>query len=74
MEREIERFGAKTEQGKRYVIIVYLTILNAGGFDKPGAMAEGRKRYATSKGLHVNIGNDPNTFEIVETGEMVTRV
>lgn len=73
MEREIERFHARTDSGKQYTIIAYQNMISVATFDSPRAEVPGMKRLVTLEGLAVNY-IDPKTFKIVVTNEIVRKV
>ena len=74
-EVEIDRFRAKNENGKEYIIIEYGEEIDVTSFDSGGKREyiPGLRRLATSNGLSVNQIN-PETFQIVSTGETVRKV
>ena len=67
-EEERERFIARTDDGKTYTIVRYdrFVPVQVSG---PRSEIAGKPRFATSTGLEVKYIN-PETFEIVETGEV----
>jgi hypothetical protein len=76
MEREVEinRFKAKSEDGKEYTIIEYQEEHDVTSM--PSEYREwlpGLKRLATSDGLAVNY-IDSETFKIVSTDEIIRKV
>jgi hypothetical protein len=73
MEREVDRFIAKTDKGKEYTIIEYQQYKNTGTFDKPNDLTATTTRFATSTGLLVT-RIDSKTFQIVVTNETVRKV
>ena len=73
MEKQIDQFTVKTDDGKKYEIIAYQEFISVATHDDPNGMIAGMKRLATSTGLAVNLNND-YTFEIVETHECARRV
>ena len=72
-EAEIERFRAKTDTGKEYVIVMYQQFIDVSSHDFPRAEIPGLKRLITSDGLTVRY-IDPTTFKIDLTGETVRKV
>ena len=72
-EEERERFLAKTDDGTTYTIVRYARFVSTPTPNLPRAEMEGKHRFSTSTGLAVNYVN-PETFEIVETGEIVRTV
>jgi hypothetical protein len=69
-ERKISEFKAATEAGKEYTVCEYQEQLGITPYREE---ILGFKRLATSGGLKV-VYNDPNTFRIVETGEIIRKV
>lgn len=72
MVREVERFLAKTDKGKEYIIVHYQEYLSTDDFAGHEEI-EGQEGYVTSEGLVVN-RIDSETFQIVETNEVVRKV
>ncbi|MBN1368327.1 MAG: hypothetical protein JW967_10425 [Dehalococcoidales bacterium] len=70
--REIDRFKARTDKGKEYIIVQYQEYISTDSFDGTGEI-EGLKSIFTSTGLHVNF-IDAKTFKVVETDEIVRKV
>ena len=70
---ETDRFLAKTDTGKEYVIIEYQEYIDASSFQYSHAEIAGVRSFRTSDGLHVNY-IDPKTFTIVETNENIRKV
>lgn len=76
MEKEIERFDAVSDDGKRYTLICYQQYVTpprnlSGPASRP---IEGVRRWATNTGLSVNTTKDPDLFEIVQLDEIVRKV
>jgi len=69
---EIERFTAKTDEGKEYVIVLYQEYLHTEDF-RGSQDIEGQRQYLTSTGELVN-RIDSKTFQIVKTNEIVRKV
>jgi hypothetical protein len=69
---EIERFLAKTDKGREYTIILYQEHIHTEDF-KGSQDIEGPTRYLTSTGRLVN-RIDSETFQIVETDEIVRKI
>jgi hypothetical protein len=72
-EIEIDRFIAKTDFGRPYIIIVYQEYIPAGTYDNPYGTAEGRRRYTTSTGLHVYSVAGGMYYKVVETDELLRK-
>ena len=73
MEREIDRFPVKTDNGKEYIIVKYQEYRPSGGYDNPQSETATQNRFSTTTGLHVkNI--DSETSQIVETNEFVRKI
>jgi len=72
MPREVElnRFKAKTAEGKEFTLIEYQDYIQDRNSD---AETPGLKRWTTSDDQHVHY-IDGITFKIFETGEIVTKV
>ena len=73
MEREINRFQAKTDKGKEYTIIEYQQYENTGTFDKPNDITATTTRFLTSDGEIVS-QIDSETFQIFNTDGVVRKV
>jgi hypothetical protein len=69
-EVEIDRFKARSDDGKEYTIIQYQDYIQDRNSD---AETPGLKRLTTSEDLHVHI-IDEKTFKIFETGEIVRKI
>lgn len=69
----IGQFQAISDSGNKYTIIEFQKIIDAGSHDDINAEIKGMKRLATSDGQAVNF-KDSNTFEIVETSEIVRKI
>ncbi|MGD0355008.1 MAG: hypothetical protein ABSB31_06165 [Dehalococcoidia bacterium] len=72
-EVELDRFTAKTDEGKEYIIVEYQEYIPSRGYDDPSTETLGLKRWTTSEELHVHY-IDPQTFKIFETGEIVRKI
>ena len=75
MGREIEtdRFLARTDMRKEYIIIQYQEYISSASFGDHHVELGTLKSLRTSTGLHVKC-IDPKTFQIVETNEIVRKV
>ncbi len=69
----INRFSARANNGKEYVIIEYQKYIDAGAGDHPNDEIPGVKDYRTTTGLQV-VYIDSETFKILETDEIVRKV
>jgi hypothetical protein len=69
-EVELDRFTAKTDEGKEYIIVEFQEYIQDRNSD---AETQGLKRWTTSEELHVHF-IDADTFKIFETGEIVRKV
>jgi hypothetical protein len=68
-----DEFEALADDGQRFHMLVYTTMLDAPSHDHPWPRrVEGPKRVCTSDGLDCNRIDD-ETFEIVEYGLQVKR-
>ena len=74
MEKEINRFKAKSDKGKGYIIIEYQQYENTGTFDKPNDITATTTRFLTSDGEIVNKIPNTETFQILLTNEIVRKV
>jgi len=73
-EIEIDRFLAKTDNGKEYIIVQYQEYIDTTHLTSSRREEiAGHKRLATSTGLDVSY-IDPKTFKIVNTGEIIRKV
>ena len=72
-EEERERFVAKTDNGITYTIVRYARFVSTPTPSLPKRETEGKHRFATSTGLEVKYIN-PETFEIVKTGEIAKTI
>ncbi len=73
-EIEIDRFIAKTDLGRQYLIIIYQEYLPAGTYENPQGKVEGKRRLITSNGLHVVSINNGIYYKILETDELVRKI
>ena len=73
MEKEINRFKAKSGKGKEYIIIQYQKYENTGTFDKPNDITATTTRFLTSNGEIVS-QIDSETFQIFNTDGVVRKV
>ncbi len=71
--QESDRFLAKTDNGKEYIIIQYQEYIDVSSHDNPNDEIEGLKSLRTDDGLHVNV-IDSKTFKVVETNELIRKV
>ena len=69
----LRTFSVQTARGRRYVVIEYQQYVSTAGQPNPDAEIPGLRRLATSEGMHVN-NLDSETFQIVETNEVVRKV
>jgi hypothetical protein len=73
-EREINRFRAKSEDGREYIIIEFPKKTETKQWQSESKeRTSGSKNLYTSTGLHVEY-IDSRTFKIIETGEIVRKV
>lgn len=68
-----DEFMAEAEDGRRFRLLVYTVILDAGTASNPHATINGSKSIKTSEGDHVNYIDDLN-YEIVELGIKVKKI
>ncbi len=71
--KELKKFTAKTDAGKKYTIIQFQEYIEAASADHPKTTIPGSKFMRTADGLHVDI-IDSKTFKIVETDEIVKKI
>jgi putative component of toxin-antitoxin plasmid stabilization module len=69
----VEKFDAKTDNGKVYRIVVRQSRVDMGSLDDPHASKPGLREFRTDDGGPVSM-KDEQTFEIVRTGEIARRV
>ena len=73
-EEQTDEFDAESEDGRRFRILVYTTMIDASSMSNPNAAPiEGLKRACTSDGQNCNWIDD-DTFEIVGLGLQVKRI
>lgn len=74
MERQIDCFDAKTNDGRRYSVVVYQEFVDATAMgDQTRKWLPGLKRAELSDGSSLNrIDND--TFKIVATDEIIRKI
>jgi hypothetical protein len=70
---ETDRFRARTDNGKEYVIVVNQEFVSIGTHENPHDEVPGRKSLTTTTGLSVNY-IAPDTFRVVQTGEVLRKV
>lgn len=58
MEREVERFEAMAEDGRRFTIIVYADMIDVGSRDNRNAEIFGLRRMVTTEGYAVTAKAD----------------
>ena len=74
MEREIDRFRAKSDEGHTYVVVIYQEFHRVEEVGSPTASwVPGMKRLALSDGSPLNRIDD-NTFKIVFTNKIIRKV
>lgn len=69
---EIDRFVAKTNEGKEYIIVLYQDYIHTEDF-QGSEDVEGQSQYLTPTGGLVN-QLDSETFQILDTNEIVRKV
>jgi hypothetical protein len=71
---ETDRFLAKADSGKEYVVIQYQDYIDVSTHDNPNSKILSRiKRLETEDGLLVTY-IDEKTFSIFDTGEIIRKV
>jgi hypothetical protein len=70
---EVNRFDAKSQSGKLYIIIEYQEQISATGFGNPNNIHKGLKSWVTSEEQLVN-QIDSETYQILGTNEIVRKV
>ena len=70
---EVDRFVAKTDNGKEHIIIKYQEYISEKTVDGVVHEIEDLLLFITTDGFHVN-SIDSKTFEVVETNEIVRKV
>jgi len=73
-EVEIERFRAKAKDGREYTIVVLQQFISAAHLTDPQAEIPGLKRLITSTGLVVTPDDDPESFKILQTDQIVWKI
>ena len=73
MEREVDRFPVKTDNGKEYIIVQYQEYVSNGSFDNPQSETATLTRFLTSGGEIVN-QIDSKTFQIFNPDIIVRKV
>ena len=74
IERELERFEVKTEDGREMTLIALQTFIDVTHNQSKGQeWIAGLRRWQLEDGLPVNCIDD-NTFKIVSTGEIVRKM
>lgn len=74
MERQIDRFDAKTDDGRVFSVVVYQEFIDATSIgDKARKWIPGMKRITLSDGSPVNY-IDANTFKVFGTDEIIRKV
>lgn len=69
-----DEFDTDSEDGQRFHILIYTTMIDASTLSNPSAAPlKGLKRACTSEGHNCNRIDD-DTFEIVDLGLQVKRV
>jgi len=71
--KEIERFKASSDSGEIFTIIITQEFIIAEEFQSPPQEIPGLKTAKTPNGHLLNYKND-NHFEIVATGEILTKM
>ncbi len=71
--KEIERFNASSNSGEIFTIVVTQEFIIAEEFQSPPHEIPGYKTAKTTNGHILNYKND-SQFEIVATGEILTKV
>lgn len=72
MEKKISEFTCTDGNGRSYTIEEWQEQIPAGHFGNPSATIAGMSRLITSDGMSVNYV-DEQTFEIVQTGVIISR-
>ena len=72
-EIEIDRFMARTDLGKQYLIIVYQEYMPTGTYKNPFGEVEGRRRLTTSTGLDVIYSEPGRYYKILMTDELLRK-
>jgi hypothetical protein len=71
--KEIERFKASSGSGEIFTIVVTQEFIIAEEFQSPPHEVAGLKTAKTTNGHFLNYKNE-NQFEIVTTGEILTKL
>jgi hypothetical protein len=71
----VRRFNVKSEIGKNYTVLEYIFVHTLRTGNETVSEVEGLKKWITTTGLSLNeTREDPKTFHIVETSEIVREV
>lgn len=71
MKKRTGSFSGIGEDGRQYTVFIYTNYSDAGTFEDPNAVVEGKKQLRTSNGLHVN-RLQKGEYKIVETGIVIS--
>lgn len=75
MEEEIDRFGAASDDGRMFTVIVYQRVVNFRGLASGPQGLGGAKRLALSDGRRLNaVKGDPEAFQIFDTDEIIRKL
>ncbi|MFL6843758.1 MAG: hypothetical protein ACJ8ER_02620 [Allosphingosinicella sp.] len=70
---EVERFAAIGDSGRTYTVVIYQKLIEFRPLSGPVQYAKGAMDAKLLDGRDVN-PKDTETFEIVETGEIIRKV
>ncbi len=70
----IRKFSAQDNHGNSFMIEEWATVRPVPTLQNPGLIATSLPTFRLIDGSPVNPTDDPNTFEIVATGVLVSRV
>jgi len=71
--KEIDRFTAISDSGNEYIVVIYQKFIDASTMDDPNKYIPGIKSARTLDGQRLKRING-NSFEIVGTGEIISRI
>lgn len=72
MDHELERFGAKAEDGTVHMIIAWQTFARSGGLSGSHVLKD-QRRYSLLNGAGVDcLGDD--LFQVIRSGEVLRRM
>jgi hypothetical protein len=75
MRREIDRFTCRGEDGEEFTVVIWQKFTKFRPLSGPPQEVAGIKDATLSDGRHVNFRHgNPETFQILDTDQIITRV